>query len=139
MPASSYENHEPIFEDFFRIKSAGSSNYRGATFSPQSKNKKTFIRLMRRWIRQIRALELSGEKNRLGRGSDLGHVGGNLCLWGPERFFSVVRNADCTYSQLSFRFLSHFIIRNSLFDTEGSPVENSIFTPCQSCVLSLVS
>ena len=24
-----------------------------------------FIRLMRRWIRQIRALELSGEKNRL--------------------------------------------------------------------------
>ncbi len=53
---------------------------------------------MRRWIRQIRALELSGEKNRLGRGSDLGYVGGNLCLWGPERFFSVVRNADCTYS-----------------------------------------
>jgi hypothetical protein len=53
---------------------------------------------MRRWIRQIRAFELSGEKNRLGRGSDLGHVGGNLCLWGPERFFSVVRNADCTYS-----------------------------------------
>jgi hypothetical protein len=43
-------------------------------------------------------LELFGEKNRLGRGSDLGHVGGNLCLWGPERFFSVVRNADCTYS-----------------------------------------
>jgi len=30
--ASSYENPEPIFEDFFRIKRAGSSNYRGATF-----------------------------------------------------------------------------------------------------------
>ncbi len=30
--ASSYENHEPIFEDFFRIKSAGSSNYRGSVF-----------------------------------------------------------------------------------------------------------
>ena len=58
----------------------------------------SFIRLMRRWVRQIRALELFGEKNRLGRGSDLGHLGGNLCLWGPERFFSVVRNADCTYS-----------------------------------------
>jgi hypothetical protein len=25
-----------------------------------------------------------------------GLLGGNLCLWGPERFFSVVRNADCT-------------------------------------------
>ncbi len=58
----------------------------------------SFIRLMRRCIRQIRALELYREKNRLPRGSDLGHVGGNLCLWGPERFFSVVRNADCTYS-----------------------------------------
>jgi hypothetical protein len=30
---SSYENNEPIFEDFFRIKSAGSSNYRGTCFS----------------------------------------------------------------------------------------------------------
>ncbi len=30
--ASSYENPEPIFEDFFRIKSAGSSNYRGSVF-----------------------------------------------------------------------------------------------------------
>ena len=29
---SSYENHEPIFEIFFRIKSAGSSNYRGSVF-----------------------------------------------------------------------------------------------------------
>ncbi|MDT8302974.1 MAG: hypothetical protein RQ760_15950, partial [Sedimentisphaerales bacterium] len=27
-----------------------------------------------------------------------GLLGGNLCLWGPERFFSVVRNADCTYA-----------------------------------------
>jgi len=35
---SSYENHESIFEYFFRIKSAGSSNYRGATFSPPAKN-----------------------------------------------------------------------------------------------------
>jgi len=52
---------------------------------------------MRRWTKHIRALELFGEKNRLGRGSDLGHVGGNLCLWGPERFFSVVRNAQYTY------------------------------------------
>jgi len=30
--ASSYENHESIFEDFFRIKSAGSPNYRGSVF-----------------------------------------------------------------------------------------------------------
>jgi len=29
---SSYENIEPRIEDFFRIKSAGSSNYRGAAF-----------------------------------------------------------------------------------------------------------
>jgi hypothetical protein len=42
-------------------------------------------------------LELFGEKNRLGRGSNLGQAGGNLCLWGPERFFSTVRNAQYTY------------------------------------------
>ena len=35
---------------------------------------------MRRWTKQIRALELLGEKNRLGRGSNLGQAGGNLCL-----------------------------------------------------------
>ncbi len=52
---------------------------------------------MRRWTKQIRALELFGEKNRLGRGSNLGQAGGNLCLWGPERFFSIVRNAKYTY------------------------------------------
>jgi len=66
---------------------------------------------MRRWTKQIRALELFGEKNRLGRGSNLGQAGqsgnsiaikeglteGNLCLWGPERFFSIVRNAQYTY------------------------------------------
>ena len=57
----------------------------------------SFFRLMHRWIRQIRALELFGEKNRLGRGSNLGQAGGNLCLWGPERFFSIVRNAQYTY------------------------------------------
>jgi len=55
------------------------------------------IRLMRRWTKQIRALELFGEKNHLGRGSNLGQAGGNLCLWGPERFFSTVRNAQYTY------------------------------------------
>jgi len=27
----------------------------------------------------------------------LGWQGGNLRLWGPERFFSVFRNAECTY------------------------------------------
>ena len=31
-PKSSYENNESIFEDFFHIKSAGSSNYRGSVF-----------------------------------------------------------------------------------------------------------
>jgi len=56
-----------------------------------------FIRLMRRWTEHIRALEPFGEKNRLGRGSNLGQAGGNLCLWGPERFFSIVRNAQYTY------------------------------------------
>ena len=30
--ASSYENPKSIFEDFFRIKYAGSSNYRGSVF-----------------------------------------------------------------------------------------------------------
>ncbi len=29
---SSYENPEPIFEDFFRIKRAATSNYRGSVF-----------------------------------------------------------------------------------------------------------
>ena len=52
---------------------------------------------MRRWTKQIRALELFGKKNRLGRGSNLGQAGGNLCLWGPERFFSIVRNAQYKY------------------------------------------
>jgi hypothetical protein len=52
---------------------------------------------MRRWTKQIRSLELFGEKNRLGRGSNLGQAGGNLCLWGPERFCSIVRNAKYTY------------------------------------------
>jgi hypothetical protein len=55
-----------------------------------------FIRLMRRWTKQIRDLELFGEKNRLGRGSNLGQAGGNLCRWGPERFFSIARNAQYT-------------------------------------------
>ena len=32
MPTSSYENPESEIEDFFRIKSAGSSNYRGTAF-----------------------------------------------------------------------------------------------------------
>ena len=56
-----------------------------------------FIRLMHRWTKKIRALELFGEKNRLPRGSNLGQAGGNLCLWGPERFFSIVRNTQYTY------------------------------------------
>ena len=58
-----------------------------------------FIRLMRRWTKQIRALELFGEKNRLGRGSNLGQAEGNLCLWGPERFFSVVRASSAVALQ----------------------------------------
>jgi len=52
---------------------------------------------MRSWTKQIRALELFGEKNRLGRGSNLGQAGGNLCLLGPERFFSIIRNTQYTY------------------------------------------
>ena len=28
----------------------------------------------------------------------MGCLGGNLCLWGPERFFSVVRNTESTYA-----------------------------------------
>ncbi len=43
---------------------------------------------MRRWTKQIRDLELFGEKNRLGRGSNLGQAGGNLCLWGAPNDFS---------------------------------------------------
>ena len=50
----------------------------------------SFIRLMSTWNEQFGALELVREKNRLGRGSNLGSQGGNLSLWGPERFFSVV-------------------------------------------------
>ena len=33
-----------------------------------------FIRLMSRWPLQVRALESSGEENRLGRGSNLGQA-----------------------------------------------------------------
>ena len=42
---SSYENPESRIEDYFRIKSAGSSNYRGATFLA-SGNKKTNSKLV---------------------------------------------------------------------------------------------
>ncbi len=42
----------------------------GPISSKAKMNLISFIRLMRRCIRQIRALELPGEKNRLGRGSD---------------------------------------------------------------------
>ncbi len=49
------------------------------------------------YLQVLRALELFREKNRLPRGSNLGQAGGNLCLWGPERFFSIVRNAQYTY------------------------------------------
>jgi len=38
-----YENHESIFDDFFRIKSADSSNYRGVTFSPPAKRSQILI------------------------------------------------------------------------------------------------
>jgi hypothetical protein len=38
----SYESRQSIFEDFFRIKSAGGSNYRGATFSPPPKATKYY-------------------------------------------------------------------------------------------------
>ena len=41
----SYENLESPIEDFFRIKSAGTSNYRGATFFA-SGNKKTISKLV---------------------------------------------------------------------------------------------
>jgi hypothetical protein len=34
-------NHESIFEDFFRIKSACGSNYRGAVFPPPAKKCQT--------------------------------------------------------------------------------------------------
>jgi len=37
LPKSSYENPESPIVDFFRIKSAGSSNYRGATFFASGK------------------------------------------------------------------------------------------------------
>ncbi|MBN2272040.1 MAG: hypothetical protein JXN61_15605 [Sedimentisphaerales bacterium] len=60
--------------------------------------KNRFIRIMSRWLLQVSALELSEEKNRLGRGSNLGYLGGNLCLWAPERFFSVFRAAKYTYA-----------------------------------------
>ncbi len=56
-----------------------------------------FIRIMSRWPLQGSALELSAEENRLGRGSNLGCLGGNLCLWGPERFSSGFRVAKYTY------------------------------------------
>ncbi len=41
-PKSSYENHKSIFEDFFRIKHAGSSNYRGDCFSLPAKRSQLF-------------------------------------------------------------------------------------------------
>jgi hypothetical protein len=64
---------------------------------------------MRRWTKQIRALELFGEKNPLGRGSNLGQAGGNLCLSGPERFFSIVRNAQYTYPLFGRAIIIWFI------------------------------
>ncbi len=38
-PTSSYENNKSKIELFFRIKSAGSSNYRGAAFWPLAKSR----------------------------------------------------------------------------------------------------
>jgi hypothetical protein len=49
--------------------------------------KKRIIRLMRRWTKQIRALELFGEKNRLGGGSNLGQAG-EICASGAPNDFS---------------------------------------------------
>ncbi len=87
---------------------------------------KRFIRIMRRWNKQIRALKLFGEKNRLGRGSNLGQAGGNLCLWGPERFFSIVRNAQYIY-QLFGRATktANFFQKN--FVSEEKAGENRLF------------
>jgi len=85
-----------------------------------------FIRLMRRWTKKIRALELFGEKNRLGRGSNLGQAGGNLCLWGPERFFSIVRNAQYTYP-LFGRTLKQAISSQKNFVSEEKAGEHRLF------------
>jgi len=75
---------------------------------------------MRRWTKQIRALELFGEKNRLGRGSNLGQAGGNLCLWSPERFFSIVRNAQYTYLFFGRAlFLTPVLLTRSLAQKRG--------------------
>jgi len=40
-----------------------------------------------------------------------GRWGGNLCLWGPERFFSIVRNAQYTYPLFGRAQKNCFFIR----------------------------
>ena len=47
-----------------------------------------------------RALGVDSREESFGQRLRLAHEGGNLCLWGPERFFSVVPKARFTYALL---------------------------------------
>ncbi len=74
------------------------------------RQKNGFIRLMRRWTKQIRALELFGEKNRLGRGSNLGRRG-EICASGAPNDFSrssETPNTTTHYSEEPFFLQTQF-------------------------------
>ena len=62
-----------------------------------------------------------------------GAQGGNLCLWGPERFFSVIRYANLTYpfpgcarifsSRISVWTFLHVSIARGRTGSAGSPAQ----------------
>jgi len=63
---------------------------------------------MRRWCEDIGGLGIVPREKSFGQRPKFGQVGGNLSLWGPERFFLVAMNAKCTYS-LSGRTLNNLM------------------------------
>ena len=77
-----------------------------------------FIRLMRRWTKQIRALELFGEKNRLPRGSNLGQAG-EICASGAPNDFSrssETPNTPTHYSEEPFILGVYLCPGNPVFE-----------------------
>jgi len=52
---------------------------------------------MRRWCEDIGISGVVPREKSFGQRPKFGQAGGNLSLWGPERFFLVARNAKCTY------------------------------------------
>jgi len=61
-------------------------------------SKRRFIRFMRRCVGRSGPWTYLGRKIVWAEAQTWGRRGGDLCLWGPERVFSLVRNAQCTHS-----------------------------------------